>query len=102
MDHGNTAIAVVAWLLWCIHLMAYRRAPDWPAYIRYVWQAGLFTLPLLGGITLARPTGLLSAYMVLVCVAMIGMWVGAGVVVWCHVLRERGSRVLPEHASTRV
>jgi hypothetical protein len=92
MDSGYIAIATVAWVLWCIHIMAYRRVLESPVYILYVWRVGIVTLPLLGGIAMSGPTGLLSAYMMLVCVAMIGMWAGTGCVVWCH-LRRRGAAV---------
>ena len=66
--------------------MAYRKVREWPLYIQYVWRVGLVTLPILGGIAVSRPTGLLSTYMILVFVAMIGMWAGTGVVVWCTIL----------------
>lgn len=86
MEHIDILIAVLSWLWWFIHLMAYRAVREWPRYIQSVWRVGLVTLPILGGIAVSGPTGLLSSYLVLMFVAVIGMWGGTGCVFWGGVL----------------
>jgi len=60
-----------------------------PRYIRGVWWIGVVMLPVIGGLALSDPEGLLSSITALMFVAMIGLWGLTCIVVW--VLLVRGS-----------
>ena len=84
-------VAILAWLWWSIHLLAYRSMRGGeggePRYIRCVWWIGVVMLPVIGGIALSNPTGLLSTFTALMFVGMLGLWGLTGLVVWVQLVR---------------
>ena len=87
MDHGYLVVAILAWLWWSIHLLAYRSIREDSRYIRCVWWIGVVMLPVIGGIALSNPTGLLSTFTALMFVGMLGLWGLTGLVVWVQLVR---------------
>jgi hypothetical protein len=102
-DNGNLLVAILSWLWWVMHLVVRcdgavegrdRR------YFRGVWWIGVVALPVIGGLALSDPEGLLSSITALMFVAMIGLWGVTCIVVW--VLLLRGSCGTPSHKTVVV